>query len=81
MEKNLEIKKEGDNYRASIFLNRKRQGRSWQQVGKALYWNMLTKDKEILALLFLDLQMEGFPIIEACKIMMKKMDDKDWTGL
>lgn len=77
MENNLELKKEGENYRVSLYYSEKKG----KPRGKAHYWNIISRDKKRLAQILLDLYLEGFPIDESYRIMQQKIANRDWTGL
>lgn len=73
----LEVVRDGkkQNFRANVFHSDRRKGKE-----KVSYWNIIDKDKTKLAQLFIDLHLEGFPIIEAFKIFRDRVDRRDWLG-
>lgn len=70
-----EFKKDKENYRVSTFYNEKPRKKE-----KSYYWNVIDKDSNKLAQIFLDLYLDGFPILEACNKMKVKLSRKDWMG-
>lgn len=48
---------------------------------KAIRYYILDKDVEKLSLFLQDLMLEGFPIDKAFKLMLNRLDTKDWTGI
>ena len=66
----LEFKKHKDEYEINIF-----EGKM------SSYRNILDKDPNKLAQIFIDLQMGGFPIGKAIHIFNEKVKRKDWLGL
>ena len=72
----MEMKKYKGNYKIDLFENEKNRGQKWRR--EASYWNIIDKDKEKLAQIFIDLYFQGFPIVEAFKLMQEKLNKKEW---
>lgn len=67
----MQVKRHRNNYEVNLFFSRN---------SKAHYHNLIDKDANKLAQIFLDLKMEGFPIEEAFHIMQRRIKNKDWLG-
>lgn len=72
----MEIKKEKENYRVSLFHNKEGKKRE-----KSHYWNIIDRDPKKLAQVLIDLWLEGFPIDQSYRIMQERLRKKDWLGL
>jgi len=66
----MDIKRHRENYELNVFGNDR----------KSFYKNIISKDPNRLAQIFLDLYMYGFPIEKAIKIFLRRMKQKDWLG-
>ena len=69
----LEVRKEKENYRVSLFSSKGKKG-------KCQYWNIIDKDPNKIALIFMDLYLEGFPIDKAYRKFKDRVEKKDWMG-
>lgn len=49
--------------------------------GKSYYTNIIDRDANKLAQIFIDLHFEGYPIEKAFKLMQERLKKKDWFGL
>jgi len=67
----VDIKRNRERYDLNVFFNKN---------SKSHYTNIMDKDAKKLALVFLDLYYEGFPIEKAYKLMKEMIEDKDWLG-
>ena len=72
----IEIKKEKDRYRLNLFHSNEKRRRE-----KTIYWNVIDRDAKKLSQILIDLYLEGFPIIEAYKLMSERIKTKDWLGI
>ena len=70
----MEVKRQKDKFRVSLFHSDKRREKSH-------YWNVIDKDPQKLAQILIDLHFEGYPIEEAVKIMRERLNRKDWLGV
>ncbi|MFW6172529.1 MAG: hypothetical protein ACOC5T_02185 [Elusimicrobiota bacterium] len=66
----LEIKKNKENYELNVFEN-----------NSHTYRNIVDRDPNKIAQIFIDLFIFGFPIEKAIKIFKRKVRQKDWIGL
>jgi len=72
----MEVKREKGKYRLSLFNSSNPKKRE-----KSYYWNVIDKDTNKLAQIFIDLWLDGYPIEQAYEIMRAKTRKKDWLGL
>jgi hypothetical protein len=72
----MELKREGEKRRVSLFYNSNKKHRE-----KSYYWNVIDKNPPQLAQILIDLWLDGYPIDQAYKIMQEKIRRKDWLGL
>ena len=68
----LEFKRHNKNFEINVF-----EGNS----KLSSYTNIIDKDPNKLAQIFIDLYMNGFPIGKAIHIFNNKVKKKDWLGL
>lgn len=69
----LEFKPHNENFEINIFDDGKNS--------KSHYTNIIDRDSQKLAQIFIDLSIDGFPIDKAIKIYLKRIKTKDWLGL
>jgi hypothetical protein len=75
MDKSMEIRKHKGNYQVNLY-----QGKGKRRQ-KSHYWNIIDRDPNKLAQIFIDLRLEGYPIEKAFKIMQERMGKRDWLGI
>lgn len=68
----LEVKRHKGNYEISVRYGRDRG---------VSYNNVIDKDPNKIAQILIDLNSQGFPIIEAIKIVAKRVENHDWFGI
>lgn len=71
-----EIKKNKDNYEVNVFYSKKSNQRS-----KSYYRTIIDKNPQKLAQFFIDLYLDGFPVLESFGMMEERMKSQDWLGL
>lgn len=69
MKEQLEFKKHGENYEVIVKYGRQKH---------SAYHNILDRDSNKIAIVLMDLYRQGFPIDEASKKFLQKVEDKDW---
>ena len=66
------VKRHRDNLEVNVFN---------ENGAKSSYNNIITKDPNRIAQIFIDLSILGFPIEKAIKIFKDKVKKRDWMGL
>lgn len=69
----LTIKKHRENIDVNVMHGRHRSG--------SVYHNIMDRDPKKLAQVLMDLYLLGFPFEVACRIFLKRIEEKDWLGL
>ena len=69
----IRMKKNKGNVEVNVFEDGKKS--------KSHYGNIITKDPNRIAQVFIDLMIQGFPIEKAIKIFKERMKTKDWMGI
>jgi len=69
----MDIKKHRENYELNLF-------EKGSKSRKSFYRNIISKDPNRLAQIFLDLYIYGFPIEKAIQIFKKRLKQRDWLG-
>jgi len=73
MVKEIELKRSKENYELNLYGGKGRR--------KSVYYsNVVTKDKNIIAQILIDLYLEGFPIEGAIDIFNRRVKKRDWLG-
>ena len=68
----LELKKYKDKHEINLY---------YSKSSGSHYRNIVDKDPNKLAQIFIDLMFEGYPIKEAIKIFNTRFRNRDWLGL
>ena len=66
------LKRNKDNMEVNVFQGNEK---------RSSYNNTITRDPNILAQILLDLELLGFPIRKAIKIMKERIKNHDWMGV
>lgn len=67
----LEFKKHREKFELNL---------SHSKNSRSYYHNVIDKDPNKLAQIFIDLFLEGYPIEKAFRIMQERINKKDWLG-
>jgi len=73
MVKEIELKRSKDNYELNLYSGNGRKKSGY-------YNNIVTRDKNTLAQILIDLYLEGFPIDQAILIFNRRVKKRDWLG-